>query len=53
MGCQALLDDVEGAREIIIQVDSFARLGHEIHKDESWSAADRPAYQGAMAAVTA
>ena len=50
---KAVIDAAEAAREIIIQVDSFARLGKEIGLPEDWSASARPAYtaQMAMAAV--
>lgn len=39
---QALIDEVEKAREIIIQVDSFPSLGQESYK-AGWQTADRPA----------
>ena len=40
---QALIDDAEAAREVIIQVDSFPRLGAEISQPAAWTAEDRPA----------
>jgi acyl-CoA dehydrogenase len=50
---QTLIDAVEAAREIIIQVDSFPRLGKELNHEESWSALQRPAYgQKVMAAAS-
>uniref|UniRef100_A0A7S1TSJ0 Acyl-coenzyme A dehydrogenase n=1 Tax=Phaeomonas parva TaxID=124430 RepID=A0A7S1TSJ0_9STRA len=41
---QALIDEVEAAREEIIQVDSFERLGSEINEAAGWKAEDRPAF---------
>lgn len=46
---QQLIDEVEAAREIIIQVDSFARLGQELNQSEAWSASERPAYTASLA----
>jgi hypothetical protein len=44
----------EAAREIIIQVDSFSRLGKELNEEASWSPLRRPAYTaGAMATARA
>mmetsp|Transcript_17867 Transcript_17867/g.23161 ORF Transcript_17867/g.23161 Transcript_17867/m.23161 type:complete len:442 (-) Transcript_17867:312-1637(-) len=40
---QALIDEVEAAREIIIQVDSFPRLGKEIYESAEWEQNMRPA----------
>jgi len=40
---QAIIDEAEAAREIIIQVDSFARLGKEVNEASEWSANNRPA----------
>jgi len=40
---QALIDEVEAAREIIIQVDSFPRLGKEVYENLSWVQNMRPA----------
>ena len=51
---QKIIDEAEAAREIIIQVDSFARLGKELNEEASWSPLKRPAYTAnAMAAVRA
>ena len=33
---QALIDEVEKARDVIIQVDSFDKLGMERHADDSY-----------------
>lgn len=41
---KALIDEVEAAREIIIQVDSFPRLGQELNFGKNWTAHQRPAY---------
>uniref|UniRef100_A0A7S1TSL9 Acyl-coenzyme A dehydrogenase n=1 Tax=Phaeomonas parva TaxID=124430 RepID=A0A7S1TSL9_9STRA len=41
---QALIEEVEAAREEIIQVDSFERLGSEINEAAGWKAEDRPAF---------
>jgi hypothetical protein len=41
---QKVIDVAEAAREIIIQVDSFQRLGKEINLQESWTQSARPAY---------
>lgn len=41
---QVLIDAVEAAREKIIQVDSFSRLGKENQHPEEWSVLSRPAY---------
>ena len=41
---QALVDAAEAAREIIIQVDSFKRLGQELDFEKEWSKDARPAY---------
>ena len=51
---QKVIDEAEAAREIIIQVDSFARLGKELNEEASWSSLRRPAYTaGAMATARA
>lgn len=39
-----IIDTAEAAREEIIQVNSFPRLGKELTHDELWSASVRPAY---------
>ena len=44
---QTVIDAAEAAREIIIQVDSFARIGQEISKPEEWTYANRPSYGAA------
>ena len=36
------IDKAEALREVIIQVDSFARLGSEIHQGADWTASQRP-----------
>jgi acyl-CoA dehydrogenase len=41
---KALIEDADVCREIIIQVDSFSRLGREIYEGSNWTQADRPAY---------
>jgi len=41
---KAVVDAAEEIRERIIQVDSFSRLGSEIHESVEWTASDRPAY---------
>ena len=41
---KATIDAAEAAREIIIQVDSFPRLGKELNMPEAWTSAQRPAY---------
>lgn len=41
---KALIDEAEAARERIIQVDSFARLGQELSFAENWTASHRAAY---------
>lgn len=41
---QKLIDEVEAARESIIQVDSFERLGKELHYGDEWTHDLRPAY---------
>ena len=49
-----IIDEAEAAREIIIQVDSFSRLGKELNEEASWSPLRRPAYTaGAMATARA
>lgn len=40
---QAIIDAAEAAREVIIQVDSFARLGKELNMGENWTFTNRPA----------
>jgi acyl-CoA dehydrogenase len=50
---QTLLDEVEAAREVIIQVDSFNRLGQEEHSGDNWTVSKRPAYTSAFAKVAA
>jgi len=39
-----LIDEVEAAREEIIQVDSFERVGKEAHMPKNWKQEDRPAF---------
>ena len=39
-----VIDAAEAAREEIIQVNSFPRLGKELSNGEQWSASERPAY---------
>ena len=41
---KALIDEVEAAREEIIQVDSFERVGKEVHMPADWKQEDRPAF---------
>jgi acyl-CoA dehydrogenase len=41
---KVIIDTAEAAREIIIQVDSFARVGKEIGQSEDWTSNERPAY---------
>lgn len=41
---KVIIDTAEAAREIIIQVDSFSRVGKEIGQSEEWSSNERPAY---------
>ena len=41
---KAVIDTAEAARELIIQVDSFPRLGKELNQPESWTQSMRPAY---------
>jgi len=53
---QALIDEVEAAREVIIQVDSFPRLGKELYASQEWEQNMRPAavdrwYKGDKASV--
>jgi hypothetical protein len=50
---QVVIDAAEAAREIIIQVDSFKRLGQEMNFDKSWSKDARPAYTAGKVAVGA
>ena len=43
---QALIDEVEAIREMVIQVDSFDGLGQEINGQiPHWKTSDRPALQ--------
>ena len=49
---KAIIDVAESAREEIIQVNSFPRLGKELAEDVAWSQSMRPAY-GAKAQVAA
>ena len=44
-----IIDTAEAAREIIIQVDSFARIGAELNQPEEWTSSERPAYANAYA----
>jgi alkylation response protein AidB-like acyl-CoA dehydrogenase len=45
---QALIDEVEAIREMVIQVDSFDGLGQEINGQiPHWKTSDRPALQSA------
>ena len=44
-----VIDTAESLREIIIQVDSFARIGKELQHPEEWTSSDRPAYANAYA----
>ena len=48
---KVLLDEVEKARNQIIQVDSFARLGQEVFYNSEWNASLRPAYTATSAAA--
>ena len=41
---KATIDAAEAARELIIQVDSFERLGKELTQPDSWTQSQRPAY---------
>lgn len=41
---QEVIDEAEKAREIIIQVDSFPRLGAELNKSDDWTSRSRAAY---------
>jgi acyl-CoA dehydrogenase len=41
---KVIIDTAEVAREIIIQVDSFSRVGKEINHVEEWTNSERPAY---------
>ena len=41
---KATIDAAEAAREVIIQVDSFPRLGKELNMPEAWTSSQRPAY---------
>mmetsp|Transcript_22053 Transcript_22053/g.32009 ORF Transcript_22053/g.32009 Transcript_22053/m.32009 type:complete len:775 (-) Transcript_22053:62-2386(-) len=43
---QVIIDEAEAAREIIIQVDSFPRLGRELALESSWTQDQRPAVAG-------
>lgn len=49
---KVLLNYIEKAREIIIQVDSFERLGKELHIN-AWNKNQRPAYTSTSATITA
>lgn len=49
---QREIDYVEAMREIIIQVDSFARLGQELNYDSTWTKELRPAYTSKAASLT-
>jgi len=42
-----VVNEAEIAREQVIQVDSFPRLGKELSLPYEWTADERPAYQGA------
>lgn len=46
---KVIIDTAEAAREIIIQVDSFARIGKEINQPDDWTASERPAYASTYA----
>lgn len=50
---RVLLEEVEKARNTIVQVDSFARLGQEIFHREDWNASMRPAYTAGTTVSTA
>jgi len=39
---KADIDAAEAMREVIIQVDSFARLGRELNQSPDWTASQRP-----------
>ena len=41
---KALIEEVEAAREEIIQVDSFERVGKEAYMPQAWKQEDRPAF---------
>ena len=49
---KTIIDAAEAAREEIIQVNSFPRLGKELTYDKEWSASQRPAYVGANMVAT-
>lgn len=49
---KAVIDAAEKAREEIIQVNSFPRLGKELTHDQSWTSLQRPAYVGVNVAAT-
>ena len=46
---KTIIDAAEAAREIIIQVDSFERIGKELNQPEEWTASERPAYSSSYA----
>jgi len=48
---QSLIDEVEAAREVIIQVDSFPRLGRELHEATEWTSSLRAAYTSEVASL--
>jgi hypothetical protein len=50
---QNLIDEVERARETIIQVDSFERLGQEQHMGAGWTHGMRPAFTAGTVAAPA
>ena len=48
---KALIDEAEAMRETIIQVDSFQRLGRELHLSQEWTASERPGVTAGVAAM--
>lgn len=48
---QVLIDEVEAAREVIIQVDSFPRLGRELNESADWTPSQRAAYTSKVQAL--
>jgi acyl-CoA dehydrogenase len=46
---KVVLDAAEAARDNIVQVDSFPRLGKEIYEPSDWAANMRPAYTAMLA----
>ena len=48
---QEVIDKAEAMREQIIQVDSFDRLGKEVHQKDEWTSQSRPAFASVKVAV--